>query len=84
MPGSAVRVRTLGRADYAATLAAMRAFTESRCADTPDEIWLCEHPGVYTQGVAGRPEHVLNPHDIPVVQTNRGGQVTYHGPWAWR
>ena len=80
MPGSAARVRSLGRAEYAPTLAAMRAFTESRDADTPDEIWLCEHPGVYTQGVAGRPEHVLNPHGIPVVQTNRGGQVTYHGP----
>lgn len=80
MPGSTVRVRTLGRADYAATLAAMRAFTESRGADTPDEIWLCEHPGVYTQGVAGKSEHVLNPHGIPVVQSNRGGQITYHGP----
>jgi lipoyl(octanoyl) transferase len=58
----------------------MRAFTESRTDDTPDEIWLCEHPPVYTQGVAGRAEHVLDPHGIPVVPTNRGGQVTYHGP----
>ena len=73
-------VRALGRMDYAPTLAAMRAFTESRSADTADEIWLCEHPPVYTQGLAGKPEHVLNPHGIPVVQTNRGGQVTYHGP----
>ena len=80
MPGSAVRVRSLGRVDYAPTLDAMRTFTESRNADTPDEIWLCEHPGVYTQGVAGKPEHLLNPHGIPVVQSNRGGQITYHGP----
>jgi lipoyl(octanoyl) transferase len=58
----------------------MRAFTESRTHDSPDEIWLCEHPPVYTQGVAGRAEHVLDPHGIPVVPTNRGGQVTYHGP----
>ncbi|MBS0413756.1 MAG: lipoyl(octanoyl) transferase LipB [Proteobacteria bacterium] len=73
-------VKTLGRADYAATEAAMRAFTEARTPDTPDELWLCEHPPVYTQGVAGRAAHVLNPAGIPVVQTNRGGQVTYHGP----
>ncbi|HUG23039.1 lipoyl(octanoyl) transferase LipB [Piscinibacter sp.] len=73
-------VRLLGRADYAPTLAAMRAFTESRGASTEDELWLCEHPPVYTQGVAGKPDHVLDPRDIPVVPTNRGGQVTYHGP----
>ena len=73
-------VRALGRVDYAPTLAAMRAFTESRGTDTADEIWLCEHPPVYTQGLAGKPEHVLQAHGIPVVQTNRGGQVTYHGP----
>ena len=73
-------VRPLGRVAYAPTLAAMRAFTEARSADTPDEIWLCEHPPVYTQGLAGKAEHVLNAHGIPVVQTNRGGQVTYHGP----
>ena len=73
-------LRNLGRVDYLPTLAAMQAFTETRTADTPDEIWLCEHPPVYTQGLSGKPEHVLNPHGIPVVQTNRGGQVTYHGP----
>jgi lipoyl(octanoyl) transferase len=76
-------VRRLGRADYEPTVAAMRAFTEERLARAdgrPDEIWLCEHPRVYTQGLAGRPEHVLRPGAIPVVQTNRGGQVTYHGP----
>ena len=70
----------LGAVAYEPTLAAMRAFTEARVADTSDEIWLCEHPPVYTQGLAGKPEHVLNPHGVPVVQTNRGGQVTYHGP----
>jgi lipoyl(octanoyl) transferase len=73
-------VHRLGVVDYEATLAAMRAFTESRSADTPDEIWLCEHPPVYTQGLAGKPEHVRQSEGIPVVQTNRGGQVTYHGP----
>lgn len=70
----------LGRVDYASTLDAMQAFTHSRGNATPDEIWLCEHAPVYTQGVAGRAEHLLDPHDIPVVHTNRGGQVTYHGP----
>ncbi|MDX1626851.1 MAG: lipoyl(octanoyl) transferase LipB, partial [Wenzhouxiangellaceae bacterium] len=58
----------------------MREFTDARDASSPDELWLLEHPPVYTQGLAGRPEHVLNPGDIPVVQTDRGGQVTYHGP----
>lgn len=58
----------------------MRAFTESRGDQTPDEIWLCEHDPVYTQGVAGKAEHVLNPHGIAIVATNRGGQVTFHGP----
>ncbi len=66
--------------DYAATVEAMRAFTEQRDETTPDQIWLCEHEPVYTQGVAGKQDHVLNPRGIPVVQTNRGGQVTYHGP----
>ena len=75
-----VLVRSLGRVSYEPTLAAMRAFTEARTPDTPDEIWLCEHMPVYTQGLAGKPEHVLNAHGIPIVQTNRGGQVTYHGP----
>jgi lipoyl(octanoyl) transferase len=58
----------------------MRAYTEARTADTPDQIWLCEHPPVYTQGVAGKAEHVLDAGGIQVVRTNRGGQVTYHGP----
>jgi lipoyl(octanoyl) transferase len=74
------RVCHLGRVDYAPTLDAMRAFTEARGPDTADEIWLCEHPPVYTQGVAGRADHVLDPGSIPVVATTRGGQVTYHGP----
>ena len=73
-------LRRLGKVAYDPTLVAMRAFTETRTPDTPDEIWLCEHPPIYTQGLAGNPGHVLNPHGIPVVQTNRGGQVTYHGP----
>jgi lipoyl(octanoyl) transferase len=72
-------LRYFGTAAYEPTLAAMRAFTEARTPDTPDEIWLCEHPSVYTQGVAGKPEHVLDARGIPIVQTNRGGQVTYHG-----
>ncbi|RZL91843.1 MAG: lipoyl(octanoyl) transferase LipB [Variovorax sp.] len=70
----------LGRVDYAPTWAAMRRITLERGPDTPDRIWLCEHPPVYTQGVAGRADHVLSPGDIPVVQTDRGGQVTFHGP----
>lgn len=74
------RVCHLGRVDYAPTLDAMRAFTEARGPDTADEIWLCEHPPVYTQGVAGRADHVLDPGSIPVIATTRGGQVTYHGP----
>ena len=73
-------VRRLGRVDYLPTVDAMRAFTESRDEHTPDELWLCEHPPVFTQGLAGKPEHVLDAHGIPVVATNRGGQVTYHGP----
>ena len=73
-------LRPLGRVDYVPTLDAMRAFTEARTPDTPDEIWLCEHPPVYTQGLSGKADHVLDAQGIPVVQTNRGGQVTYHGP----
>ncbi|MDH0864741.1 lipoyl(octanoyl) transferase LipB [Mitsuaria sp. GD03876] len=73
-------IKTLGRVDYAATLDAMRAFTDGRGPDTPDELWLCEFDPVYTQGLAGQAEHVLDAQGIPVVQTNRGGQVTYHGP----
>lgn len=73
-------LRSLGLVDYAPTYEAMQAFTAERHADTPDELWVCEHPPVFTQGLAGREDHVLAPGHIPVVQTNRGGQVTYHGP----
>ncbi len=73
-------LRRLGCVDYRSTFAAMRAFTDARTPDTPDEIWLCEHAPVYTQGLAGRAEHVLDAGGIEVVQTDRGGQVTYHGP----
>jgi lipoyl(octanoyl) transferase len=77
---SAPIVRQLGRADYADTVRAMQEFTARRDESTPDEIWLCEHAPVYTQGVAGKAEHVLEAQGIPVVPTERGGQVTYHGP----
>ncbi|OOV07375.1 lipoate--protein ligase [Rhodoferax fermentans] len=70
----------LGRVDYLPTYEAMQAFTAERTAATPDVLWICEHPPVYTQGLAGKKEHIFNPDDIPVIQTNRGGQVTYHGP----
>ena len=73
-------VRMLGRSPYAQTEQAMRAHADRRGPDTPDEIWMVEHESVYTQGVAGKADHVLLPGDIPVVATNRGGQVTYHGP----
>ena len=74
-----------GRVEYLATYEAMQAFTEQRqtsSAQAPvqDQLWMCEHPPVYTQGLAGKPEHIFNPANIPVVQTNRGGQATYHGP----
>jgi lipoyl(octanoyl) transferase len=75
-----MQVRVAGRVDYLPTYQAMRDFTEARAPDTPDELWLCEHPPVFTQGLAGKPEHVLDAGGIPVVATNRGGQVTYHGP----
>ena len=71
---------TLGRVEYLPTYQAMQDFTAARDAHTPDELWLCEHPPVFTQGLAGKADHVLSPGDIPVIATNRGGQVTYHGP----
>ena len=73
-------LQRLGLVEYQPTLQAMQTFTEQRDTDTPDQIWLCEHSAVYTQGLAGKPEHVITAGDIPVVQTNRGGQVTFHGP----
>jgi lipoyl(octanoyl) transferase len=75
-----IDTRDLGRTQYDATFRAMREFTAARTADTVDEIWLTEHDSVFTQGQAGKAEHVLMPGDIPVVQSDRGGQVTYHGP----
>ncbi|WP_271104962.1 lipoyl(octanoyl) transferase LipB [Pseudomonas tohonis] len=73
-------VRHLGVAEYLPTLEAMRRLTAERDDTTPDEIWLLQHPRVFTQGQAGKAEHLLAPGDIPVVQVDRGGQVTYHGP----
>jgi lipoyl(octanoyl) transferase len=73
-------LRFLGRVDYETTWRAMQSFTEQRSADTRDEIWLLEHPPVFTQGMNGKPEHVLAAGDIPVINIDRGGQVTYHGP----
>lgn len=73
-------IRPLGQAAYLPTYEAMQAFTAGRDADTPDELWICEHPPVFTQGLAGQADHLLMPGHIPVIQTNRGGQVTFHGP----
>lgn len=75
--------RKLGLAEYEPVLEAMRELTETRNAETPDELWLLQHPRVFTQGQAGKAEHVLAPGDIPVIQVDRGGQVTYHGPGQW-
>ena len=75
-----MRTLDLGRVAYLPTWQAMRDFTAARDASTADELWLCEHERVFTQGVAGKPDHVLDARDIPVLQTDRGGQVTYHGP----
>jgi lipoyl(octanoyl) transferase len=75
-----VELRRLGRVDYEPTWRAMQAFTATRGADTPDELWLLQHPPVFTQGQAGKPEHVLADIGVPVVAIDRGGQVTYHGP----
>ncbi|MES2283620.1 MAG: lipoyl(octanoyl) transferase LipB [Pseudomonadota bacterium] len=69
-----------GQVGYLPTFEAMQAFTKARDVSTTDELWVCEHPPVYTQGLAGKSDHILNPGGIPVVQTDRGGQVTFHGP----
>jgi lipoyl(octanoyl) transferase len=77
-------IRNLGRVDYEPTYAAMQEFTSERSlqppSGIPDQLWICEHPPVFTQGLAGKAGHIFMPGDIPVVQTNRGGQVTFHGP----
>ena len=76
-----MKIRALGRVDYETAWADMRAFTDARSKETEDELWIVEHPPVFTQGVAGKPDHLLfNPPNIPVVKTDRGGQITYHGP----
>ena len=75
--------RRLGTVDFESTFDGMKAFTASRTHDTEDEIWLLQHPPVYTQGLSGKPEHVLDLGDVPIIQIDRGGQVTYHGPGQW-
>lgn len=79
-PDADILIKNKGLTPYAAALEAMRRYTDSRTETSPDEIWLLQHPPVYTQGQAGKAEHLLNPGEIPVLQTDRGGQVTYHGP----
>ncbi|MBS0497381.1 MAG: lipoyl(octanoyl) transferase LipB [Proteobacteria bacterium] len=73
-------VKTLGLCDYQTTWQAMKDFTHHRSEQTRDEIWLLQHPPVFTQGIAGKPEHLLHDHGIAVIKTDRGGQITYHGP----
>ncbi|MDP2784656.1 MAG: lipoyl(octanoyl) transferase LipB [Sulfurimicrobium sp.] len=77
---ASLKVRYLGIVEYEPTFQAMQDFTAQRNAETPDEIWLLQHPPVYTQGLAGKPEHLLRTSQIPVVKIDRGGQITYHGP----
>lgn len=77
---SSVLIRWLGLQDYEKCWHAMRDFTDQRNENTQDEIWVVEHPPVFTQGQSGKPEHILNAGDIPIIQVDRGGQVTYHGP----
>ncbi len=76
----ALLVRRSGLVDYEPTWRAMQAFSATRDSNTPDELWLVEHPPIYTLGLAGKTEHLLRATDIPVVKTDRGGQITYHGP----
>ena len=75
-----MKVQYLGLQPYQEVYEAMQAFTENRTSETADELWVVEHPAVYTQGQNGKPEHILNAHNIPIVKVDRGGQVTYHGP----
>ncbi len=75
-----IAVKRLGRVDYAPVFAQMQAYTAARTAESPDELWIVEHPPVYTLGQAGKPEHILRDVGIPLVKIDRGGQVTYHGP----
>lgn len=75
-----MKIKYLGQQDFFTTWQSMHDFTLNRDETTEDELWVLEHPPVFTQGQAGKPEHILNPHGIPIIQTDRGGQVTYHGP----
>ncbi len=75
-----MHIRHLGLVDYEPTWHAMQAFTETRTGETSDELWIVEHPPVYTLGLAGKPEHLLQQTAIPLIKTDRGGQITYHGP----
>jgi len=75
-----MKIKYLGRVDYSSTLDAMKAFSAHRSADTEDELWICEHPPTFTEGQASQAMHLLRASDIPVVRTDRGGQITYHGP----
>ena len=77
---AAVNIRSLGLTEYSETFEEMKTFTKSRTPDTIDEIWVTEHQPVFTQGIAGKEEHILVPGEIPIVLSDRGGQVTYHGP----
>lgn len=80
MTESTIIVRTLGLQDYATCWHSMQQFTQQRDENALDEIWLLEHPAVFTQGQNGKPEHILQPGNIPIIKVDRGGQVTYHGP----
>jgi lipoyl(octanoyl) transferase len=80
IPASLCRIRELGITEYLPVWEEMKAFTQNRTATTQDELWVLQHHPVFTQGQAGKSEHILDPHNIPVVKTDRGGQVTYHGP----
>ncbi|QSX36337.1 lipoyl(octanoyl) transferase LipB [Shewanella sedimentimangrovi] len=80
MQAKTLHIRHLGSQDYESVWHAMQQYTDNRNGDSQDELWLVEHPPVFTQGQAGKAEHILNPGDIPVIQVDRGGQVTYHGP----
>ncbi len=75
-----MKIKYLAQQDFLTTWEAMHEFTIRRDNNTEDELWVLEHPPVFTQGQAGKPEHIIDPHDIPVIATDRGGQVTYHGP----
>ncbi|WNO09509.1 lipoyl(octanoyl) transferase LipB [Teredinibacter sp. KSP-S5-2] len=79
-PAKALIVSYLGEQEYQVVWQKMQDYTNQRNADTPDVLWLVEHPAVYTQGQAGKPEHLIHANEIPVVKTDRGGQITYHGP----